>query len=251
MRPLSDLYDRGVYGAVLIAEAIRNARRLAGRRHGAAGQHEQPAAVDDVDSGDLARPTLHGVVLQKAIPCPSPLHGSKQAAARTTSLSLALQFLGCDLRQQFHRLDFIGISERVVDYMPTMDIRELPALQRKKAQPNGTRSITQAVINAAIRHGSDGRGKDGLQGYFLLLERMDPPIFDMLTRTAQWWQIRHPPPSPKPDKQELDLSFEEYHRAILDYCWRYRGVPEPDWDRANPYPDPESDDEGLIEVETE
>jgi hypothetical protein len=60
MRPLSDLYDRGVYGAVLIAEAIRNARRLPGRRaatgkerrHGAAGQHEQPAVVDDGVSGE-------------------------------------------------------------------------------------------------------------------------------------------------------------------------------------------------------
>jgi hypothetical protein len=144
-----------------------------------------------------------------------------------------------------------GVPERFVDYMPTMDIRELPALQREKAQPNGTRTITQAVLNAAIRHGSDGRGKGALQGYFLLLERMDPPIFDMLTRTAQWWQIRHPPPSPKPDKQELDPSLEEYHRAILEHCRRERCGPKPDWDRANPYPDPESDDEGLIEVETE
>jgi hypothetical protein len=32
---------------------------------GDAGQHEQPAAVDDGVSGDAARPTLHGVVLQK------------------------------------------------------------------------------------------------------------------------------------------------------------------------------------------
>jgi hypothetical protein len=144
-----------------------------------------------------------------------------------------------------------GIPEQFADYVPKTDIRELPALQREKAQPNGTRTITQAVINAAIRHGSDGRGKDGLQGYFLLLERMDPPIFDMLTRTAQWWQIRHPPPSPKPDKQELDPSLKEYYRAILEHLSRERWGPEPDWDRANPYPDPESDDEGLNEVETE
>jgi hypothetical protein len=66
--------------AEILRLSARNARRLAGRRaatgedrrHGAAGQHEQPAAVDDGVSGDVGRPTLHGVVLQKAIPCPSP-----------------------------------------------------------------------------------------------------------------------------------------------------------------------------------
>jgi hypothetical protein len=139
----------------------------------------------------------------------------------------------------------VGIPLQILDYLTPVDLRNLPADRRKKAEPNGTRSITEAVINAAIRHGSDGRGKDGMRGYFLLLERMDPPIFDMLTRMAQSWQVKHPPPSPK---RELDPRPEESISAILKEFLEERCGPDRDHIGKNPYEDPEVDDEGLIDA---
>jgi hypothetical protein len=58
----------------------------------------------------------------------------------------------------------------------------------------------EAVVNAAIRHGSDGHGKDGLVGYMLLLERTEPRTFNMLTGIAQRWQASRSdqPNEPKP-----------------------------------------------------
>jgi hypothetical protein len=73
------------------------------------------------------------------------------------------------LEQAKARLREAGLPESFADYLRPVDCR---TEQRKRAQPNGTRSIVEAVINAAIRHGSDGRGKDGLLGYMLMLERI-------------------------------------------------------------------------------
>jgi hypothetical protein len=130
-----------------------------------------------------------------------------------------------------------GIPERVVDFLPAIDPRELPAEQRYGARPNGTRVITEAVINAAIRHGSDGRGKDGFPGYLDLLERIEPVTFDMLTRMALQWQLKHPP---RPPKLELDPLMRDYLGAVLKKCREERWGPETRHTRKNPYPDPES-----------
>jgi hypothetical protein len=123
-----------------------------------------------------------------------------------------------------------GLPERVLDYLPRVHARTVPADRRERAQPNGTRVIGEAVINAARRHGSDGRGKDGLLGYLLLLERIEPPTFDTLTRMAQRWQVKHPP---RPPKRELDPSLAERDRAMERWGPDNEDL---DWD---PYDDPE------------
>jgi hypothetical protein len=141
-----------------------------------------------------------------------------------------------EARAEFRK---IGIPERVVDYLPHLDRRDLPAMQRKSAQPNGTRAIGEAVINAAIRHGSDGRGRSGLTGFMLMVERTDPQLFAMFLGMAQRWQAKHPSKSPEPDKHEMDPEWEEYLHAVLDECW---GTGPERERRDNPYPDPEADD---------
>jgi hypothetical protein len=60
-----------------------------------------------------------------------------------------------------------GLPEELIQYLPKYDPNNPPAARRKYAQPNGTRELMEAIINAAIRHGSDGHGKDGLVGYML------------------------------------------------------------------------------------
>jgi hypothetical protein len=130
-----------------------------------------------------------------------------------------------------------GIPERLLDYLPKIDRRTVPADLRKRAEPNGTRVITEAVINAAIRRGRDGRGKDGLLGYLLMLDPVDPQLFAMFLGLAQRWQVKHPPPSPKP---ELDPLMHDYIRAKLKKISEERWGPDTYRIRENPYEDPEA-----------
>jgi hypothetical protein len=130
-----------------------------------------------------------------------------------------------------------GIPERFFDYLSPIDLRTVPADRRKRAQPNGKRAITEAVINAAIRHGSDGRGKDGLVGYFVMLDPVDPQLLAMFLGIAQRWQVKHPPRSPKP---ELDPLMQDYYSAMLKRCLEERWGPNTDDIGENPYEDPEA-----------
>jgi hypothetical protein len=136
------------------------------------------------------------------------------------------------------RLLEAGLPEGFLDYVPNVPRTE----QRERAQP--TRSITQAVIRAAARHGRDGHGRGGLEGYILMLERADPVVFDMLMGIAQRWQVKHPPRSPKGAPRSMEEALERLRKA---------GIPEhvinnlhPDHKRYEhevfEYPDPEIDD---------
>ena len=60
---------------------------------------------------------------------------------------------------------------------PQSTFATVPADRRKRAQPNGTRVITEAVINAAIRHGRDGRGKGWLARLLIHARSRRPSAF--------------------------------------------------------------------------
>jgi hypothetical protein len=99
-----------------------------------------------------------------------------------------------------------GISEEVIKHMHPVDCRNLPAELLKDAQPNVTRQVMEATINAAIRHGSDGHGKDGLVGYMLVLQRTTPSkTFIRLMEMAQQWQAAttNKMPTHRTDEQVL------------------------------------------------
>jgi hypothetical protein len=103
-----------------------------------------------------------------------------------------------------------GIPVEVLQFWPRYDVDNLPAEPPESAGPNGTRDLMEAVVNAAIRHGSDGHGKDGLVGYMLLLERTEPRTFNMLTGVAQRWQASRPdqPNKPKPFTTDEEVIAE-------------------------------------------
>jgi hypothetical protein len=86
------------------------------------------------------------------------------------------------------RLREFGIPVEVLRFLTPYDLRNLPAELPDTAGPNGTRDITEAIINAATRHGGDGHGKDGLLGFLRLLQVTEPRTFSTLTGLAQRWQ---------------------------------------------------------------
>jgi len=48
----------------------------------------------------------------------------------------------------------------------------------KRSAPNHyTRDIKRGIIDAAVKHGSDGRGRDGLTGYLFHLAKKHPKAF--------------------------------------------------------------------------
>jgi len=111
-----------------------------------------------------------------------------------------------------------GLPEEALKYLPRYDPKNLPAEAWKDAQPNDTREFMDAIINAAIRHGSDRHGKDGLVGYMLVLQRTKPNTFVRLMELAQQWQIKATAQSdkPRPTREEVDARMR---------AWSYAG----DW----------------------
>jgi hypothetical protein len=92
----------------------------------------------------------------------------------------------------------LGLPEELLKYLPEYDPENPPAELSKDAQPNGTRELMEATINAAIRHGSDRHGKDGLLGYMLVLQRTKFKTFVRLMELAQQWQVKETAQSDKP-----------------------------------------------------
>jgi hypothetical protein len=143
-----------------------------------------------------------------------------------------------------------GISVEILQFCHRYDLRNLPAEPPESAGPNNTRNLMEAVVNAAIRHGNDGHGKDGFVGYRFLLQRTEPTIFNMLMGVAQRWQASR---SDKPNKRKPLQTEEEIFAEMrangtdIDGYLQWRSRRDAgcsvDYD---PYP--EIDDEGLVDV---
>jgi hypothetical protein len=114
-----------------------------------------------------------------------------------------------------------GLPEGIIKYVRPYDARNLPAKLLKDAQPNGTRQVMEATINAAIRHGSDGHGKDGMVGYMLVLERTAPKTFNRLMEMAQQWQAATTTTTNKVPtyrtKEEMEAGLRGVRFSPLDY----------------------------------
>jgi hypothetical protein len=108
------------------------------------------------------------------------------------------------------RLRESGIPEEALQFMTPIDDSNLPAEPPETAEPNGTRDLVEAVINAAVRHGSDRHGRDGLTGYMGLLQVNEPKTFKLLTDVAQRWEATSRPDKPKKDRR----SAEEAEAAL-------------------------------------
>jgi hypothetical protein len=61
--------------------------------------------------------------------------------------------------------------------------------RRKGVQNHLTRDVKEAIVNAAIRVGADGAGKDGLEGYLMMLARKHPKSYAVLLRGVMPLQV--------------------------------------------------------------
>jgi hypothetical protein len=140
--------------------------------------------------------------------------GPEHGAARKTTLTW--EEARAQLRER-------GLREEFLNYLPP------PSELSKDAQPNGTRELMEATINAAIRHGSDGHGKDGFLGYMLVLERTKFKTFVRLMEVALQWQVKATPQSDKPRPTAEEAKADLLARGI-DYDATYKaiyGEPQP------------------------
>jgi hypothetical protein len=61
---------------------------------------------------------------------------------------------------------------------------------RRKGVPNAmTRELREAILNAATKLGEDGKGRDGLEGYVMMLARKERKIFASLLRAVLPMQV--------------------------------------------------------------
>jgi hypothetical protein len=80
-----------------------------------------------------------------------------------------------------------GLPETILDYLPRLSADELPPLD--DGPPSSTTDFLDAIIAAARRHGSNGRGKDGVEGYIRKLAHIGCRTFDRWVIRAMVEQI--------------------------------------------------------------
>ncbi len=79
---------------------------------------------------------------------------------------------------------------------------------RKKGTPNVvTKDLKVAIVEAAHRLGSDGKGKDGLVGYLMALAVEDTRTFGALLRAMLPLQIA-------PEKSHLDIIYRSVDEIL-------------------------------------
>lgn len=78
--------------------------------------------------------------------------------------------------------------------------------------------LVDAILMAADRVGSDGRGRDGIVGYFRSLAVEHPRSFARLLATVLDHQLEHPPAEAPAPKQPM--TEEEFFKALEN-----RGIP--------------------------
>jgi hypothetical protein len=127
-----------------------------------------------------------------------------------------------------------GLPEQLFNYI--YDPNRPRAEPSTDARPNGTRNLMEATINAAIRHGSDRHGKDGLLGYMLVLQRTTSKTFVRLM--ALQWQVKAMAQSEKPQMiyEEVIAGFLARGIDIEAVFKEIRGEPEPLWPGEDPDP---------------
>jgi hypothetical protein len=84
---------------------------------------------------------------------------------------------------------------------------------RKEGTPNRiNRNLIETILGAADQVGSDGRGKDGVDGYFQRLADRKEGYFAGLLRQAVQKQV----PTAQPENEVVYSTAQDYRRALLD-----------------------------------
>jgi hypothetical protein len=106
-----------------------------------------------------------------------------------------------------------GIPETLLKYLPHPSADEVPPLD--DGPPSSATDVLDAIIAAARRHGSNGRGKDGVEGYIRMLA-------DIGCRTFDRWVIRAMVEQVEGWSGADELSPEEIEEEKAR--WRAQGV---------------------------
>jgi hypothetical protein len=107
---------------------------------------------------------------------------------------------------------------------------------RKKGVQNiMTRELKEAILNAASRHGEDGKGLNGIEGYMFMLASEERKVFGTLLRAVL------PLQADVVVREEITLKTEEEVKAAL----LQRGLPESTLHRL------EFHDANLLELDAE
>jgi diadenosine tetraphosphatase ApaH/serine/threonine PP2A family protein phosphatase len=109
-----------------------------------------------------------------------------------------------------------GLPETIVDYLPGLSADELPPLD--DGPPSSATDFLDAIIAAARRHGSNGHGKDGVEGYIRKLAHIGCRTFDR-------WVIRAMVEQVEGRSRAHELSPEDIEECNAEL--RERGV-DPD-----------------------
>ena len=103
---------------------------------------------------------------------------------------------------------------------------------RKAGVPNKfPRDLRDAILAAAESVGSDGRGRDGLVGYFMRLAK-HPKIFVKLLLRILSLEAKQPPVT-EPPSWDLRLLTEEESVEFRRLIMKIQVVPPPDEDDAD------------------
>jgi hypothetical protein len=82
-----------------------------------------------------------------------------------------------------------------------------------------TREMKEAIITACNKIGSDGKGRDGLEGYLEFLGREFPPVMGGLLRTIMPTQVtveRKERPEPYQTYEQMCVQLERQYGIKLD-----------------------------------
>jgi hypothetical protein len=125
----------------------------------------------------------------------------------------------------------VGLPETILNYMPPVSADEL--LRLDDGPPSSATDFLDAIIAAARRQGSNGRGKDGVEGYIRMLARIGCRTFDRWVIRAMVEQVedRSRPHRVSPEEMEeleqfgmdaaavLQKAYEEKYGSGHDELW--------------------------------
>jgi len=117
----------------------------------------------------------------------------------------------------------------------------------KGAQNYFTRDVKEAIINACSRHGQDGKGKGGLEGYLFRLARDEPKTMGMLLRAVLPTQIA----VERVEPLEPYTSFEELQEQLAQVGFVLERAPLPQYKGPEIVLDAPNDAEIKTEIITQ
>ena len=128
------------------------------------------------------------------------------------------------------RMKKMSLDEIVMEYLISVD--EPPRLN--DGPPSSATDFLDAIIAAARRHGSNGRGKDGVEGYIRMLAHIGCKTFDRWVIRAMVEQVKGRAPKSTEDIKARLRERGEDVKAAYDLAFTKKfGRPPPERERSS------------------